>query len=135
MKNIKKKKGFTIIELIIVIAIIGIIAAIVVPKYGNIQGDAKAKADIATAKVIGDTVNTLISEEKIKISGYSTAAEVGADIEEYLQAPPVVKAVTGAFNVKIDDKDNVVVTVVSTDPAGTFTLYPTVGEYPKTADK
>jgi prepilin-type N-terminal cleavage/methylation domain-containing protein len=65
MKNINKKKGFTLIELIIVIAIIGILATIAVPKFGNIQKDAKIKADIASAKVIADAASTEYVQENI----------------------------------------------------------------------
>lgn len=65
MKNIKKKKGFTLIEIIIVIAIIGILAAIAVPKLGGIQKDAKIKADIATAKTIADATLLLYTQEKL----------------------------------------------------------------------
>jgi len=50
LKN--KKKGFTLIELIVVIAILGILAAILVPSMMSFIGDARASAVTANCKSI-----------------------------------------------------------------------------------
>ncbi len=39
------KKGFTLIELIMIIVILGILAAVAVPKYFDLQGEAKIAAE------------------------------------------------------------------------------------------
>ena len=125
-KDVKKKSGFTLIELIIVISIIAVLAAIGVPKYGNIQKDAKIKADIASAKVIADAATMLIGNDEITLDyRVGIALTEGDKISNYLQKTPVVKAIEGGkFIVKIDDKDSVTVTVLSSTK-GTFNLYPT----------
>ena len=83
-KKLKKKKGFTLIELIIVIAILGILALIAIPKFGSAQKDAKIKADVATAKTIADTTAALIAKGNVELTGFkeATLKDKGKELEE-----------------------------------------------------
>ena len=58
MKNLKKK-GFTIVELVIVIAVIAVLAAVLIPTFVNLTRKANLSADTVIAKEI----NTIIAVE------------------------------------------------------------------------
>lgn len=48
MSKLRNKRGFTLIELIVVLAVLAIIMAIAVPRFGGVREQAKVDADMAT---------------------------------------------------------------------------------------
>ena len=76
LKSNKKKKGFTLIELVAVLAIIAILSAAFVPKVGNYITEAKkvavlneAKAVVTAYEAVSHKIN---SDESITISSLTT---------------------------------------------------------------
>ncbi|MEW9925135.1 prepilin-type N-terminal cleavage/methylation domain-containing protein [Clostridium butyricum] len=92
----KKKKGFTLVELIIVIAVIAVLAAIAIPKFGAVKKDANLRADQANAKIIATAVATGISDGVISASDNVTEVS-GDSYKVYIdgQQIPAVKSESG----------------------------------------
>lgn len=61
----KLKEGFTLVELVVVIAIIGVLAAIIVPSIMGFVHEARVKADITSAKRLYETINVLITRDEV----------------------------------------------------------------------
>lgn len=132
----KKKKGFTLVELIIVIAIIAILAAMAIPKFSAVRIDAKVSNDVAAAKNIQSATQTLVSNGTITEAltkqsipgdpgsvGEEIAKRVASNNGETTIGP---EALSGAeFQVDVTADGDVTVFVKDTGESGvTYQLVP-----------
>lgn len=100
-KQLKKnQKGFTLVELIVVVAILGILAVIGITRFAGLTDNARNKADIATAA-------SLASAAQVWIADQATAPSKAPTIDELktanlIDAPKAPQTKGGTWTIVYD---------------------------------
>ncbi|GGP41603.1 type II secretion system protein [Shewanella saliphila] len=127
----QKQQGFTLIELVVVIIILGILAVTAAPKFINLQGDARVsalsgmKAAIQGANTLVYSKAALAGEEKTAKAD-SPSVDLGTGTNAvtqygYLQGlqAELENALDVTFNVGTSDEDS----TVATDNGADWTIF------------
>jgi len=90
MNRRPNQKGFTLVELIVVMAILAILAAIAVPKYNQVTANANNQAT-------SSNVRTIVSAVQLYQAAHNGALPTSsASVEEFLQSPIASLGPSGA---------------------------------------
>ena len=102
----KNRKGFTLIELMIVIAIIGILAAMAIPNFKKARASARQKACYSNIRVLQGAVEMYNMDNSAMLTKMDDSTQNVLIKQKYIKAPaPLVCPETSQNNPKYGGSD------------------------------
>jgi prepilin-type N-terminal cleavage/methylation domain-containing protein len=92
----KKKQGFTLIELVVVIAILGILAGIAIPRFLDAQATARGAKILADMRTLESAI-TMYTQNNSIPTGYTNLSFLTTGTKKYMAAIPAVPSGKAIF--------------------------------------
>ena len=118
LMNRRNKKGFTLIEMIVVIAIIAILIALLVPSIIGFIRDSRETAGNAAAKNIFVAAQTYAARQYAQ--GQTVTDIALTDLSDYLNENTIPAGATANITIGTGDNAGVVIQVTYTDSTGSY---------------
>jgi len=97
----RESKGFTLVELLIVIAILGVLAAVVLPNVTGLVGEGTTEANNAELATIQTAVDTMMAKERISSGMTRTTSTADMSVfptSSYPIYPDYLRTATASVN-------------------------------------
>ena len=104
MKKFRKDEGFTLVELMVVVLIIGILVAIAIPVFNAAKANAQRKSCFANQRTIEGTFQTWVADDHTAVS-MDSAALAAAFVPTYIKVEP--KCPTFKATYTVDDSGTI----------------------------
>lgn len=85
------KKGFTLVELVVVIAIIGVLAAILIPTMMNYVKKSRMRTANSNAKLVFESINNMASDKVADGDAVSAISAAGVAVSSYKSSTDVLE--------------------------------------------
>lgn len=92
----KTRRGFTLVELVVVVLVLGVIAAIAAPKMFDTANDARENSTVQSLAVIRDAIELHRAQNGAYPGNSGTEADFKSDLTDFLKGAFPVNQVSSA---------------------------------------
>ena len=78
-QNSSRRRGFTLVEIMIVVVIIGLLAAMAIPAFSKVRQQSRLKAVTNNLRIVGSSAQQFMGEKGVTQAAYTDLVGTGTD--------------------------------------------------------